>query len=202
MTLSTLSDLRDELAARGFGHLTPARLTRFINLGMTELCEQAPFPFLAVRSIGTAPITVSDFRLIESVETSEGVKLRPLDRRIVTDQDPGLDDTGSPTYYFFTGAGTTIDVWPANPSLTITVRYLKVPDALSDDDDVPAVPERYRMGIVDYAAGRAHAELGQHDQAAAARSEGDRTVAFMEASLIDPQVDGASMFVPLQGTDG
>lgn len=200
MALTTFADLTTELAARGFDYLSSTRQGHYINAAYVELCEQARWLFLLTSTTGTAPITIADLRTVESVEiASTQTKLRPLDRRHLTDSDPALDQTGVPDTYYFTGQ-TTIAVHPANTSLSLTVRYWKFPAVLSGTDE-PVVPLRYRIAIVDYAAARAYMDAGERAHAHAARTEGDRMVQFMYESLLDPQADGSSQYVGLVGDD-
>lgn len=195
-----LEDLRTELAARGFDHLSDTRLNRYVNIGYSEATAQARFPFLAATATGTAPLTVTSLGVIESVESSDGRKLVPVDRRFLTDEYPGLSDTGTALYYYL-AAANQVAVYPLDTTSSFTVRHWRRPTLLAADADVPLIPEEWQYVIVDYAAGRAYAENGDADQAAAARQEGDRTVAFMVDALIDAQVDGASSFERGSGSD-
>jgi hypothetical protein len=195
------ADLKTELAERGFDYLSDARLARYINLAYHEVCEQALWPFLQAESSGTAPLVIANLRMVESVEDSTNqCKLAPIDRRALTDGYPGLPDTGSPSFYYFTGQ-TALAVYPASDDAQITVRYWRSPADLSDDADEPAVPTRYQYAIVDYAVARAASDNGEPDKALAARQEGDRLVEFMLQSLIDPQADRSSLQALGDGTD-
>lgn len=196
-----LGELRTELSDRGFTYLSDARLNRYVNLGYTEVAEQATYPFALAEITGTSPVTVSDLRIVESVEdTTNGRKLVPIDRRSLTDQYNNLASTGAATYWYFTGQDT-IATYPTDSNATLTVRYWKAPAELSFDSDEPIIPERYQYAIVDYAAARAYADNGEADRGFAARLEGDRLVQFMIQSLIDAQDDGPSHIVGGVGTD-
>lgn len=194
------SELTTELADRGFDHLSPTRRGRLVNLAYTELCEQAQWPFLRATATGTAPLTITDLRTVESVtDSTNDLTLTPTTRGFLADEYPDLPDTGNPLWWYFNGQ-QQVSVYPASTSVSLSVVYFKVPAELSGTDP-PVIPTRYHYAIVDYAAARAYAENGDADQAVAARQEGDRLVAFMVENLIDAQTDGAAEVVRGSGED-
>ena len=149
----TLADLQVELQARGFDYLSTTRQNYYINSAyQIDICEDSDWPFLEVTTTGTAPLTITDLRSIESViDTTQACKLRPLDRRSITDDyDTSLTTAGSPSFYYLTTA-TTVSVYPANTTDTLSVRYWKFPAALSAASDTPVVPTRFHPLIVDAA---------------------------------------------------
>lgn len=158
MALSTLSDLRTELQARGFDYLSTTRCNTYLNLAyQTDLCEESDWPFLRTTTTGTAPLTISDLRTVKIVQdTTLSSKLRPIDESTLTDTDV-LTTTGSPLYYYFTSP-TVLAVYPANTTSTLTVTYIKTPDELDDDSDTILVPARWRYAIVEKAAAYAYAD--------------------------------------------
>lgn len=152
----TFLELKTELLARGFDYLSTTRSGYFVNRAYQEMCAEEDWPFLESSSSGTAPLTVSDLRTVEAViNTTQRYKLRPLDRRNITDFDTDLTTTGTPSWYYLT-TSTTVAVYPANTTDTIAVRYWKVPTALSADGDTPVVPTSYQQVIVDGACAYAY----------------------------------------------
>lgn len=185
------TELKAELAARGFDYLSDTRLGRYIGIGYSEACAQALWPFLAASQSGTMPMTITDLGTVESVEyAAEGRKLVPIDRRILTDEYPGLSDVGTALWYYLSTAGQ-VAVYPAQASGSFTVRYYKRPATLTGTD-TPVIPTEWHYVIVDYAAAKAYSDNGDVDQALAARQEGDRTIGFMLDALIDPHADRSS----------
>lgn len=164
----TLAELRTELQARGFDHLSTTRATYFINAAYSALCDSGNWPFLEATTTGTAPLSISDLGRIEYViDSTSGLKLAPVDRRGLTDtQGTDLTLPGSPYLYYLT-SGNTINVYPTSTTDSLTVRYWKVPTALSGDSDTPLVPNRYRLNIVNGAVAWAYRDNDELDAAAA-----------------------------------
>ena len=122
-----LLDLRTELYARGFDYLSSTRANYFINRAYSELCEEEDWPFLEATTSGTAPVSITDLRTIETViDTTATRRLQPLDRRHILEDDYQLSTTGSPSCYYLTSCNT-LAVYPANTTDTISERYWKVP---------------------------------------------------------------------------
>jgi hypothetical protein len=154
--LDDLADLREEFLDRGFRFLSTGRANRYINLGYLELCDEYDWPFLEQTSSGTMPRTIADLGKVESVvNTTDELKIQPLDRRIVSEMDPALDDVGTAEFYYIS-SGNVVNVYPANTSDTFRVRYWEVPDELTSDSSTPVVPSRWRYLIVENAARRAY----------------------------------------------
>ncbi len=189
MALSTLADLRTELAARGFDYLSSTRLTDFLNYAYTvDVSEADAWPFLETSTTGTSPVTVSDLRTIESViDTTNQVKLRPMDRRHVTDLDVDLTRTGTPEFYYVT-TGNVVATYPVGTG-TLSIRYWKTPTALSADADEPLLPTRFRALIVDAAEVRAYTDDDEADQANIAQQRFLSRLEHMRLSLMGQQFD-------------
>jgi hypothetical protein len=182
-----LSTLRQEVKDRGFNYVSDSRIDRWVNLAVNEILEQADWPFLVTTAIGTAPVTITDLRTVESVEdTTNGRKLVPRDRRELSDQYIDLTEAGTPEYYFLSDHDT-IDTYPRGGVLR--VRYWATQTDLAAGTDTPSIPARYHYAIVDYAVARGYADNDEPDRAQAARMEGDRVLAMMTASLLHGQHD-------------
>lgn len=191
-----LTALIAEVRARGFNDSSAwpdARITAWLNAAyQLDICEDADWLFLRASAAGTAPLTVEDLRTVESVvDSTNRNKLRPANRRDLTEMDPTLVTSATPEFYYFSSQ-TQVSVYPANATVTLEVRYWRSPAALASGTDSPVVPDRFHLAIVDYAVARASADSNQYDQVEAARSEGDRAVALMRATLLDPQADRPS----------
>ena len=153
-----LSAIQTELQERGFGDVTSTtRLNYWINLAyQVDICEAEDWPFLVTTTTGTAPLAISDLRTVLSVvDSTQDLKLRPMDPSNITDDvDSDLTTVGTPWLYYVDNL--TVRVYPANTTDSLSVRYVKVPTALSAGGDTPVLPARFHYLIVDAAVRRAY----------------------------------------------
>ncbi len=159
----TLLELQTEFAARGFNYLSTLRQNYYLNQGyLVDICEAEDWPFLETTTTGSAPLSITDLRTIASVvDTTQAMKLTPLDNRNITDDiDSSLTTVGTPVYYYKSGQ-TTIAVYPTNTTDSLSVRYWKVPPELSGATDTPVLPNRWRLLIVDAAVARAYEDADE-----------------------------------------
>lgn len=197
--------LQAELLARGFSDMTSAsdtvRIKRWLNDSMHEIDDMNDWPYLNTTTTGAAPLTIADLGTIESVtNVTGGYTLQPRDRRDLRAQYADLTTVGVAAFYYITG-GSTINVFPVQSGLTLTVDYWKVPADLSANGDVPAMPDRYRMAIVDLAAERASRDRGDEQGAQAARAQGTNRLLLMQERLMDLQHQEPQSFVGMVGDD-
>lgn len=191
-----LEELVTELKARGFDYLSTSRCTNYLNDAMSlDICEGEDWPFLHATAEGTAPLTVSDLRSVESVtNATQGSKLSPIDPRELTDSyDTSLTTAGSPTFYYLDSEGV-ISVYPVNSTDTISVRYWKAPEALSGTAS-PVIPSRWHSLIVDFAVARAYADSDDYELAQNAKESADGRLAQMRQSLLGWNNDLPSEYV-------
>jgi len=181
----TLADLKTYFFARGLdfmndGGVGATRATRFINDAMHKIDDAEKWAYLQASTTGTSPVTVSDLGRVESVvDVANLVPLSYMSREEVTDYFADLSGTGTYSRWYYVTGGTTINAFPVNSSITLTVRYTKVSPDLVADSDVPLMPDRFRMGIVDYAAMLAFRESNVPDEAQVAQQAGDAVVERM-----------------------
>jgi hypothetical protein len=193
-----LESLVTELKARGLDYLSTSRCQQYLNDSyLVDICETENWPFLHATKEGTAPLTVSDLRSVESViNSTQDNKLAPLDPRELTSvYDTDLTTTGSPGFYYV-DAETVVSVYPANTSDTILVRYWKVPEALSGSAS-PVLPARFHTLIVDYAVARAYEDSDDYELAQNARENADGRLAKMRESLLGWNRDLPSEYVAM-----
>jgi len=186
----TLAELRAEVYARGFDYEGDTdRIDRWINQAYQELCEETAWPFLEASTSGTAPVTITDVRTVQSVSnTTTGRTLDGLARRDVVDVDPEVDDAGSPTHFYLDAQ--VLRVFPLNTTDTISVRYLKIPTALASDSDTPIVPTRYQDLIVDGAVIRAYKDDDEMEAAGILRQVWAEGVQRMRKGQLDRDYSG------------
>lgn len=187
----TYAELLTEFAARGFDYLSATRAGYYIDSAYrVDIATDSDWPWLEATSTGAAPLTVSDLANVESViDSTQKLKLRPLDRRNLTDDwDTNLATVGSPQWYYQT-TSTTINVYPANTTNTLSVRYWKVPVALSAASDTPILPTKYHLLIVDAAVARAYEDDDEFAQAQTAWQSFQVRLNNMRESLLIGQHD-------------
>lgn len=192
--------LQTEFFARGFDFLNDAgagltRAKRWLNDAAHEIDELEDWPYLNASTTGAAPLTIADLRTVESVAiVSDMLVLEPQDRRSLVDYYVDLTTTGTPTFYYIT-TGTTINVYPANTSKTLTVRYWKFTADMSAGTDAPAMPDRFRMAVVERACAKAYRDSDNPQAAADCLGESERIVQTMRESLLLPQHHQAETIV-------
>lgn len=153
----TLLQMRTELSSRFREFIADTRATRLLNETYHDLLERANWPFLETTVTGVAPLLIADLRAVISVaDTTANLTLRSLDVRDIKQMDPAAAITGTPLYYWLDN--NTVNVWPTSTTDQLSVRYQQVPVDLANDTDVPVLPSRYQMLIVDGAQLRALAE--------------------------------------------
>ena len=185
----TLAELRTEVfgpySYMNDGGTQAARVDRFINQAYQEICAQAPWPFLEYTATGTAPLSISDLATVIAVVDSDGVTLEPISyeslRRIVNGD---LTETGTAVWHYLTD-GTVVNVYPV-PADSITVRYRRVPAALSSSSDSPLIPDEYLDIIALGALRRAALDNQAWEAANGYRQEWDARLLDMVAAEIAP----------------
>lgn len=173
------SELKDELAARGFGYLSDTRLGVYINNARAELDRMYLWPWLEASATGTSPLTVTDLAAVEAVvNTSQSnAPLYPIDYRTLTEAYGDLSTSGSPSYYYLARPSSPeVATYPVSSTDTIGVQYWKVTPDLSASSDTPASPEEAHYTIVDLAVRRAYRDSDNHQEAEQIQSEIDRAI--------------------------
>lgn len=179
----TFTTLCTELQNRGYDYLSSTRQGLFINRAYAMLCDQYPWPFLEKElTAQTAPVTISDLDQILYVsDATNNVAIYGDDQRTVATANPDRSATGNPITWYITG-GTVLNLFPANTSASLTIRYIKVPAELSGTDE-PVVPQRYRYLIVDAAVYMALKDNDEFEAAISAKTLWDMEVQKMYARL-------------------
>jgi hypothetical protein len=194
----TFGELTAMFLARGFDYLPTATAEGYLNDAyLVDICEAEDWPFLEATTTGKAPLVVSDLRTIESViDSTQGTKLSPLDRRHITDDfDTDLTTIGTPAFYYLT-AGTTVSVYPANTTDTLSVRYWRAPPRLTSGD-TPLLPTRFHSLIVDGAAARAYEDSDDYELSENAETKFQRRLQKMRDGLLDQGRDGPDDYIQI-----
>lgn len=161
-----LSDAREALLARGFSYLEPARADIMLNNAKNELEDTYPWPWLETTATGTAPLSFDDLKyVLYVVDTTNQQELVGSEAPLLVDQDPSISTSGTPLYWWLDGT-TTLNLYPTNTSVQLSVRYVKFSPELSDDGQTtPLIPERYHPIWVDLAAVEAYKDDDEQDRA-------------------------------------
>ena len=146
-------ELREEIVASGAENIAndtggEARINRWIQQAIRELCDYKPWPFLFAEKEGAAPLKIEDLGHVIAVgDVTHRNPLEPITLNQILLADPTLAGTGNAEYWF-TEDGETIKVYPApSGGGNFKVRYRKVPVELEDEEE-PIVPVDYHDLIV------------------------------------------------------
>lgn len=147
-----LTAAQTELKARGGDYLSSTRLTTFLNDAKNEFEDFYPWPWLETTTTGTAPLTISDLKaILYVVDTTQRQELTGVNAQfIVEDLDETITTTGSPDVWWLDGT-TTLKVYPASTTSSLSVRYVKFSPELSAGADTPLIPVRNHNLWIDLA---------------------------------------------------
>lgn len=170
MAISTLSDARTELQARGYNRFTSSRLDAWLNDAMERFEDYTDWPWLKATTTGTAPLTISDLKRVRTVvDSTSKVSIDQVpDTAMIEFGYPDLTIAGQPQAWYLSNE-TTLTTFPVG-TVTLSVRYIKFSPVLSNDADTPLIPVRYRTTWVDLAEVEV-LRYGIKDPAAAAALE-------------------------------
>lgn len=188
------SDMKTELAARGFVRYSDARLGAFVNQGRAELDNLYKWPYRLTSASGASPLTITDLGSIEEVANSAAVGSPTLDyadRRSLREAYGDITTTGAPSFFFVDNG--VVRTYPVGG--TLAVRYYKRTPLLVGASDVPLAPVDYHMLYVDFAV-----RWAQKAGTAPDSVSGDiqRQLMIMVADLFDQQIVGTDL-VPVAG---
>lgn len=183
--------LKQELSDRGFAYLSDTRLGQYINWARAELDDVALWAYRSATSSGSAPLTVADLGVIETVvNTVTNTTLDPADRRDLMAVYGDLTTTGTPSFFYVDNG--VVRSYPVGG--TLKVFYYKSPADLTGTD-VPLAPTRWHRTIVDIAARMAYRDADNHASAESLQVQITRDLALMLEVLLVNQVAGAQSHV-------
>jgi hypothetical protein len=190
-------ELISAFLARGFDYMSNAEADQVVNDAyLVDICEEEDWPFKEGTATGPAPLALSEFGSLEYViDTTEEKKLSPLNRGNLTDSFPTLSEAGNPSFYYLT-EGKVLNVYPANTTDSLLVRYWKTPAKLTGSA-TPILPERWHSLIVDAAVSRAYEGSDDYELAQNAATTFQSRLQKMRDSLLEPLRDGPDQFVQI-----
>jgi hypothetical protein len=198
------SELKTELAARGFDYLSDTRLGQYINQAVAELDETELWPYREESVTGTAPLAISDLGTIEQVinVSQSNRSLDPGEYGDLVAMFGDLSVDGTPSYYYvaWPSGVPTVATYPES-SDTIGVQFYRVTGEMTGSSDTPAAPTRFHGLIVSIAVREAYRDSDNHQAAEALQAQIDRDLNRMRAALFTDQVQGASFIRIVAGSE-
>lgn len=144
-------EIREEIIALGAENIAnapggEARLNRWIQQAIREICDFKPWPFLYATKEGAAPLAIADLgHVVGVVDVATGNELDPASLTQILAANPKLDAKGSAEAWYVDD-GTQIKVYPSSSS-TFKVHYRRVPVELEDEQE-PIIPKDFHDLIV------------------------------------------------------
>lgn len=191
----TRKEIREEFIASGFENIAndeggEARINRWIQQVIRDICDLKPWPFLMVTKEGNAPLEVADLAHVEAmVDVTNHNQLRSITLGQLVAGDPDLDEVGTASYWY-TEDGRTLKVYPASATATFKVHYRRTPPALGDAEE-PIIPADYHDLIVDGVRIKAYKATDNFSAAAEILKDYERRLEGMVHALLHPSYDGA-----------
>lgn len=200
------SELKTELAARGFDYLSDTRLGRYINFACVEVDEPEDgmlWPYREASVTGVPPIAIADLGVVEMVtNATTNCPITPADYRTLVERHGDLSTAGTPCHWY-TGTPAGVQELATYPVSTasINVQYYRVPPTLVSDGDIPLAPVRFHNVYVDVAVRMAYRDSDNHQEAALLQAEIDKTLNRMRMAMLTRQVQ-ADTQVEVRGGEG
>lgn len=185
-------EIREEVVDSGFENVAKdaggeARINRWIQQSIREICDFKPWPFLYAFEEGPVPLAIADLgHVLGVVDLTTGNELDPATLTEILAANPKLDAKGSAEAWYVDD-GTQIKVYPASSS-TFKVHYRKVPGELEDDDE-PIIPADYHDVIVDRVRVKAYKRGDNMKVATEILKDYERQLELMVHALMKPNYD-------------
>lgn len=150
----TFAELQAEFFASGFDYLNDnstgtIRAKRWLNQAYLETCRMEQWPFLEATVSGVPPLAISDLdKVITVLDTTNDGPLSHSDYDSTVQDFPDPTQAPGPPMFWYLTAGTTISVAPPDATISLSVRYTRVPTELSAAGDTPLLPAAFHDVIV------------------------------------------------------
>jgi hypothetical protein len=186
--MSTYAELKTELAARGFDHLSATRRGDIVNAAVAELDELHRWPYREKAATGISPLSIADLGDIEAVinTSQDDQALEREDYQTLLDWYQDLDETGTPhsSYVALTSRRPVVATFPSNDTDTIGVQYWRSHTTLVADADTPIAPTRYHHVYLLIAQRMAESERGNFQAVEALQAQIERSAGRMVNALL------------------
>jgi hypothetical protein len=176
MDLSDIrTDVRERIGEDSADFFTDAEVTRAINLAQTTFIAEEIWPWLFTEWETTIGTGVDELELPSNVSFHRAFNLSVMGGsltrgRLLERLSPAAGFAArfeyetlpqTPAYYYLTSASRdaaetlyVVKFVPATDTdYDVSAQYLRVPDELTADDDVPDLPDEYQPALAAYAAG-------------------------------------------------
>lgn len=197
--------LKQELADRGFAHLSDARRGQYVNWARAALDDLDLWPYRERSATGTPPLAIADLGVVEMViNMTLTTPLQPVAWQTLVDNYHDLAQDGTPLYYYLAqpdGGSPKVATYPFGSSSTIGVQYWRVTPELAADDDTPLAETRFHGLIVDMAAEQAYRDVDNHDAADRLQARIKERQGDMRFALLVRQVQAADRMIEPVGDD-
>lgn len=187
-------EIREEIVASGAENILndtggEARINRWIQQAIREICDYKPWPFLFAEKEGAAPLTIDDLGHVVAVaDVTHRNPLDPATLNQILLSDPTLAGVGQAEVWF-TEDGSTIKVYPApGGGGSFKVRYRKVPVELKDEEE-PIIPVDYHDLIVTRVRVKVYKATDNWEAASEAWKDYEKEREAMVHALMKPNYD-------------
>lgn len=187
-------EIREEVIASGAENIAndtggEARINRWIQQAIREICDYKPWPFLFTTKEGAMPLVIADLGHVVAV--SDLTNRNPIEPATINQLllgDPNLTGLGQAEFWF-TEDGKTIKVYPfPNAGGSFKVRYRKVPAELADNEE-PIIPKDYHDLIVSRVRVKVYKATDNFEAAAEILKDYERERGGMVHALMKPNYD-------------
>lgn len=169
-------------------------LTNFINDAQRDIFSEYELPFTEKIFTGDLPQGAHIFQFPDDVSQIQSIQVTDAAGRSVDIKDkfltfrefnkhwanPGVNQTGPIRYWTLYGGNMMVSR-PIDFNYNMTIYYNRVPTELTDDLDVPEVPEEFAEALVLGAYYRVQLREGDSDEALLTKSEYQRKLEQMVA---------------------
>lgn len=188
----TKKEIREEVIAAGAENIAKesggeARINRWIQEAIREICDHKPWPFLFATKEGAAPLEIKDLGHVQAVsDVTHRNPLEPVTLNQLLLGNPNLDGVGNAEYWYVDDA-TKVKVYPSS-SATLKVYYRKTPAELSDEEE-PIIPKDYHDLIVDLVRVKVYKKTDNFEAAAEVLKDYERQLDGMVHALMKTAYD-------------
>jgi len=182
-----------------FDYLSASRMNAMLNRALVDFTDYWPWPWLRKQVTGPAPLEISDLRLVLHVSDPQGKEMWGMSDY----EDVDYDFAGTPLNWWVddTSGTATLKVWPVG-DVDLTVRYVAEASILTQSDDEPPIPERYRHIWVDLAVLRGYLDSDNFSAAQALKQDIDQSlISLVERYETRNRMNSQNMLIRLPSED-
>jgi hypothetical protein len=201
--MATVSEMRANV--RAFADVdqtdvSDAEITRALNASYMELIGDASWSFLSARASLTTTSAQAEYDVVSIASDCEAHRIRRVQmlgrdlRYIAPEAYYGVNPFGASSntagdqpMCWAILESTTLAIWPAPPTGTARVIYVRKPPDLALDGDVPLTPSRYNDVLETGALARVFQKIGDLDTSELKKKEFSESVQGVHRDLLRTQ---------------